>query len=136
MTITCADNFDHYTSRQTICTGAYGSPLLSWMEPPLDEHSTPQICKNYCIRLYQIPYILSNPIISYIRRLDRTVIVMQQCVTILCYSPTLAFRNLLPMRWSIPMALATSSTSAPVASQSAEMEFMLLMRCAKNAFAA
>lgn len=39
------------------------------------------------------------------------------------------------MRGSLPTAPATSSTSAPVASHSAEMELMLLMRCARNALA-
>lgn len=48
----------------------------------------------------------------------------------------LALRNLLPILWSIPMALATSSTSAPVASQRALMLLMLLIRCARNALAA
>lgn len=50
--------------------------------------------------------------------------------------PTLAFRNLFPILWSIPMAVATSSTSAPVASQRALMELMLLILWARKAFAA
>lgn len=50
--------------------------------------------------------------------------------------PTLAFRNLFPILWSIPMAVATSSTSAPVASQRALIELMLLIRWARKAFAA
>lgn len=50
--------------------------------------------------------------------------------------PTLAFRNLFPIRWSIPIAVATSSTSAPVASQRALMELMLLILWARKAFAA
>jgi len=37
---------------------------------------------------------------------------------------------------SVPTALATSSTFAPVASQTALIAFILLIRCAKNAFAA
>src|SRR3954471_9866558 len=49
--------------------------------------------------------------------------------------PTDDFKNFGPMRLSFPMALATSSTSAPVASQSAEMELMEEMRCARKAFA-
>lgn len=53
-----------------------------------------------------------------------------------CFSPTLALRNLLPILWSIPMALATSSTSAPVASHRALMLLMLLILCARNALAA
>ena len=39
------------------------------------------------------------------------------------------------MRLSRPMALATSSTSAPVASHKAEMELMEEMRWARKAFA-
>jgi hypothetical protein len=39
------------------------------------------------------------------------------------------------MRWSLPTALATSSTSAPVASHSADTELMEEMRCARNALA-
>lgn len=50
--------------------------------------------------------------------------------------PTLAFRNLFPILWSIPMAVATSSISAPVASQRALIELMLLILCARKAFAA
>jgi len=48
----------------------------------------------------------------------------------------LALRNLLPILWSMPIALATSSTSAPVASHSALMLLMLLIRWARNALAA
>jgi len=48
----------------------------------------------------------------------------------------LACRNFGPIRESIPMALATSETSAPVASQTAEMELMLEILWARNAFAA
>ena len=48
----------------------------------------------------------------------------------------LAFRNLLPILWSMPMALATSSTSAPVASHRALMLLMLLIRWARKALAA
>lgn len=51
-------------------------------------------------------------------------------------SPTLALRNLFPILWSMPIALATSSTSAPVASHRALMLLMLLIRCARNALAA
>lgn len=51
-------------------------------------------------------------------------------------SPTLALRNLLPILWSMPIALATSSTSAPVASHRALMLLMLLIRWARNALAA
>src|ERR1019366_8739657 len=49
--------------------------------------------------------------------------------------PTDAFRNLGPILESLPIAFATSSTSAPVASQSAEIELIEEMRCARNAFA-
>src|SRR5882762_1120332 len=49
--------------------------------------------------------------------------------------PTDAFRNFGPMRESLPIAFATSSTSAPVASQSAEIELIDEMRCARNALA-
>ena len=49
--------------------------------------------------------------------------------------PTEALRNFEPIRESLPMALATSSTSAPVASQSAEMELMEEMRWARKALA-
>src|SRR5213075_935920 len=49
--------------------------------------------------------------------------------------PTELLRNFGPMRLSLPMALATSSTSAPVASQRAEMELIDEMRCARNALA-
>ena len=38
--------------------------------------------------------------------------------------PTLACRNLLPMRESLPMACATSLTSAPVDSHTADMALM------------
>jgi hypothetical protein len=47
--------------------------------------------------------------------------------------PTDAFKNLEPIRLSLPTAADTSSTSAPVASQSADMLFMELIRCAKKA---
>jgi hypothetical protein len=50
-------------------------------------------------------------------------------------NPTELFRNFGPMRLSLPIALATSSTSAPVASQSAEIELIDEMRCARNALA-
>ena len=50
--------------------------------------------------------------------------------------PTEAFKNLEPIRVSVPMACETCWTSAPVASQSALMALMEEMRCAKNAFAA
>lgn len=53
-----------------------------------------------------------------------------------CFLPTLALRNLLPILWSMPIALATSSTSAPVDSHRALMLLMLLIRCARNALAA
>ena len=49
--------------------------------------------------------------------------------------PMLAVRNLLPIRESMPTALATSLTDAPVASQIAEIVLMLEMRCAKKALA-
>ena len=49
--------------------------------------------------------------------------------------PTDAFRNLLPMRESMPMATATSLTSAPVFSHSAEIELIDEMRCARKALA-
>lgn len=47
-----------------------------------------------------------------------------------------ACKNFEPMRESRPTALATSVTSAPVASHTADNELMLDIRCAKNAFAA
>ncbi len=50
--------------------------------------------------------------------------------------PTLAWRNLGPIRESVPIACATSRTSAPVVSQIALIELMLEMRCASIAFAA
>ena len=49
--------------------------------------------------------------------------------------PTEERRNLGPMRESAPMARATSSTSAPVASQRAEMELIEEIRCARKALA-
>eukprot|EP01139_Manchomonas_bermudensis_P014343 Amastigsp_a508395_1463.p3 type:complete len:185 gc:universal Amastigsp_a508395_1463:593-1147(+) len=49
--------------------------------------------------------------------------------------PTEALRNLAPTRESSPTARATCWTSAPVASQMAEIELMLEMRCARNALA-
>jgi len=42
--------------------------------------------------------------------------------------PKLAVKNLGPILESIPMACETSETSAPVASQMADMEFMLEIR--------
>lgn len=50
--------------------------------------------------------------------------------------PTLAFKNLGPMRESKPIALATSSMLAPVASQMAESALMEEIRCASMALAA
>mmetsp|Transcript_3488 Transcript_3488/g.10911 ORF Transcript_3488/g.10911 Transcript_3488/m.10911 type:complete len:236 (+) Transcript_3488:599-1306(+) len=50
--------------------------------------------------------------------------------------PTDELRNLRPMRVSRPMAYETSVTSAPVASQMADMALMLEMRCARKALAA
>src|SRR5690606_27719500 len=50
-------------------------------------------------------------------------------------NPTEAFKNLGPIRESIPMALATSSTLASVCSQSSEMALMEEIRCAKKALA-
>ena len=49
--------------------------------------------------------------------------------------PTDARRNFGPIRESLPMASATSPTSAPVASQSAEIELIDEIRCARKAFA-
>jgi len=49
--------------------------------------------------------------------------------------PTEALRNCGPMRGSVPTARATSSTSAPLASHSAEIELIDDMRCARNALA-
>ena len=46
-----------------------------------------------------------------------------------------AFKNLEPIRLSIPMALATSCTLAPVASHSSDNELMEDTRCAKKALA-
>lgn len=50
--------------------------------------------------------------------------------------PTLAWRNLLPILLSKPTAWATSRTSAPVASHTADIALIDEMRCARNAFAA
>lgn len=47
-----------------------------------------------------------------------------------------AWRNFEPIRESRPTALATSDTSAPVTSQTAEREFILDILWARNAFAA
>mmetsp|Transcript_55 Transcript_55/g.202 ORF Transcript_55/g.202 Transcript_55/m.202 type:complete len:230 (-) Transcript_55:325-1014(-) len=49
--------------------------------------------------------------------------------------PTEAFRNLGPMRLSVPMACDTWEMSAPVTSHRALMELTELMRCANMAFA-
>lgn len=49
--------------------------------------------------------------------------------------PTEAFRNLGPMRESVPTHFDTCSTSAPVASHSAEIAFMDDTRCASMALA-
>ena len=49
--------------------------------------------------------------------------------------PTDDLRNLGPMRESTPIAYATSDTSAPVASHSAEIELIDEMRCARKALA-
>src|SRR5438876_12015957 len=49
--------------------------------------------------------------------------------------PMEAFRNLGPTRESLPMAAATSSTSAPVASHRAEIELIDEIRCARKALA-
>ena len=49
--------------------------------------------------------------------------------------PTEAFKNLGPIRESLPIALATSSTSAPVASQRAEIELIDEIRWARKALA-
>ena len=51
-------------------------------------------------------------------------------------SPTEAFKKLLPILESRPIALATSDTSAPVASQIALIALMLEIRCARKALAA
>ena len=55
---------------------------------------------------------------------------------LLAFSPTEAFKKLLPILESHPIALATSDTSAPVASQIALMALMLEIRCARKALAA
>jgi hypothetical protein len=55
---------------------------------------------------------------------------------LICYLPTDACKNFGPILESSPTALATSDTSAPVASQTADRELMLEMRCARNALAA
>mmetsp|Transcript_65463 Transcript_65463/g.184340 ORF Transcript_65463/g.184340 Transcript_65463/m.184340 type:complete len:210 (+) Transcript_65463:334-963(+) len=49
--------------------------------------------------------------------------------------PMDAFKNFGPMRESVPIARDTSPISAPVRSQSLEMELMLLTRCASIALA-
>jgi hypothetical protein len=49
--------------------------------------------------------------------------------------PTEALRNFGPILLSVPIALATSSTSAPVASHRALIELMLDILCARNALA-
>mmetsp|Transcript_5581 Transcript_5581/g.16838 ORF Transcript_5581/g.16838 Transcript_5581/m.16838 type:complete len:232 (-) Transcript_5581:180-875(-) len=51
-------------------------------------------------------------------------------------NPTEALRNLGPIRESFPMALASSPTSAPVASQMADMALIDETRCARKALAA
>ena len=51
-------------------------------------------------------------------------------------SPTEACKKWLPILESRPIALATSDTSAPVASQIALIALMLEIRCARKAFAA
>ena len=50
--------------------------------------------------------------------------------------PTLAFKNLDPNLLSVPMAWATSETSAPVASHTADIALILDILWAKKAFAA
>src|SRR6187402_104625 len=50
-------------------------------------------------------------------------------------NPTDAFRNFGPIRESIPMAFATSLTSAPVFSHNSESALMEETRCAKKALA-
>ena len=49
--------------------------------------------------------------------------------------PTDAFKNFEPILLSIPIALATSLTFAPVFSQSSDNAFMEETRCARNAIA-
>src|SRR5688500_18634361 len=49
-------------------------------------------------------------------------------------NPTEAFKNFGPIRLSLPAANVTSSTSAPVASQSADKVFTEEIRCARSAF--
>ena len=49
--------------------------------------------------------------------------------------PTEAFRNFAPMRLSIPMALATSLTLAPVFSHSSDKALIEDILCAKKALA-
>ena len=49
--------------------------------------------------------------------------------------PTELWRNFGPIRESVPIALETSSISAPVSSHKAEIELMLEIRCARNALA-
>ena len=49
--------------------------------------------------------------------------------------PTEDLRNFGPIRLSVPMACATSSTLAPVASQSAEIALIEEIRWARNALA-
>jgi len=51
------------------------------------------------------------------------------------YWPTLACKNFGPILLSVPMAWATSDTSAPVASHTAEIAFMLEILWAKKALA-
>src|SRR5690606_2771927 len=50
-------------------------------------------------------------------------------------NPTEAFRNLGPIRLSVPMALATSLTSAPVFSHSSESALIDDTLCARKALA-
>ena len=52
------------------------------------------------------------------------------------YLPKLDCKNLLPSLVSVPIACATSPTSAPVASHTALIALILEMRCARNALAA
>ena len=104
-------------------------PTLSLrnLSPPLFKlinFSQPSLA--HCYPLSHLP----NQLLSLEHRSHAVVI------HITIYSPTLALRNLSPILESLPIALATSDTSAPVDSHTADMALMLEIRCARKALAA
>lgn len=78
-------------------------------------------------------YLKNQPLNASLKQQKVTEINKQKKVITI---PRLAVRNFGPILESLPMAFETSDTSAPVASQMADMELMLEMRWARNAFAA